>query len=289
MNSIAVLNRPARLTWGWLAMNGSKSPIEESDKKETVDSARVITSDCNIITADSVNIIVKSGVTCNIYKVFGEVNIDDSQLSAPGVLNEEGESDRQNLSRASQAHPKPYIIDSNKITIEEAATVTLTHVIANNDSTYIDVNVEMTGRKASFSARNAYMLKGAEYLDMNYTVRERAPKCVCNIKSQGSLFDESRKIYRATIDFVKGCTGSKGLETEDVLLLSPAAINRSLPILLCTCEDVEGVHGATIGRLNRDQLYYLTSRGLNEIDAQVIIAKERLLSVLRSVPQEDSL
>lgn len=320
---MTLFNEPARLTWAWLGLNGVK--LERNNQVLSA-TTQIIDSDCDIVTTSNLDLVVKSGVCCNIYKVQmpkdllnGEQNesaetLDNRLQILSKTAGEQLNNESQILDNNSEKKPRDILnepdaknkivssncrvnngtnfnesnrctIDNTKIVIEESAVVNLTHVILSMDEVYINVNVEMTGRAGRFTAKNAYYLCGNETLDMNYTVRIRAQKCVCDIKSQGSLFDESRKFYRATIDFLNGCTVSKGTETEDVLLLSDKAVNKSLPILLCTEEDVEGVHGATIGRLNNEQLYYLTSRGLNPLDAQIILAKQRVENLLKTVPK----
>ena len=72
------------------------------------------------------------------------------------------------------------------------------------------------------------------------------------------------KLFRGSIDFVKGCAGSVGNEKEDVLLLGDDVVNQTIPLILCAEEDVEGNHGASIGELDEKTLFYLMSRGIYE-------------------------
>ena len=67
------------------------------------------------------------------------------------------------------------------------------------------------------------------------------------------------KILRGTIDFRRGAKRGVGHESEDVLLSSPHARNRTAPLILCGEEEVEGQHAASIGRLDEAKLYYLRS------------------------------
>lgn len=85
--------------------------------------------------------------------------------------------------------------------------------------------------------------------------------------------DEAQKTLRFTIDFKNGSAGSVGDEQEDVLLLGEDVINRTMPIILCQEEDVDGRHGATIGQLGEDLLFYMQSRGIDEEEAKRIMIK----------------
>ena len=69
-------------------------------------------------------------------------------------------------------------------------------------------------------------------------------------------------IRQATIDFQQGCADSTGDEKETVLMLGDDAVNKTVPLILCAEENVVGNHGATIGQLDADTLFYFESRGI---------------------------
>ena len=60
-----------------------------------------------------------------------------------------------------------------------------------------------------------------------------------------------------------------------------------MPIILCQEEDVDGRHGATIGQLGEDVLFYMQTRGIDEDEAKRIMIKARLDSVARLIPDEE--
>ena len=61
-------------------------------------------------------------------------------------------------------------------------------------------------------------------------------------------------------------------------------MNRSMPLILCQEDDINGEHGATIGRLNDDELFYMESRGIAREDAERMIVRARLKSIARKMP-----
>ena len=99
--------------------------------------------------------------------------------------------------------------------------------------------------------------------------------------------DTASKTFRGTIDFKNGSSGSVGDEQEDALLLSDNVINKTMPVILCQEEDVEGRHGATIGQLGEDLLFYMQTRGIDEEEAKRIMIKARLESVARLIPEPE--
>ena len=69
-----------------------------------------------------------------------------------------------------------------------------------------------------------------------------------------------------------GCAGAEGTETESVILADERVKNKSIPIILCSEDDVAGNHGATIGHMRPEQLNYLMSRGISQEAAERLFA-----------------
>jgi Fe-S cluster assembly scaffold protein SufB len=122
---------------------------------------------------------------------------------------------------------------------------------------------------------------------MNYVADQRGKKTDASMQFKGVLMGTAKKTLRGTLDFKTGSSGSVGDEQEDALLLSEDVINRTMPVILCQEEDVEGRHGATIGQLGEDLLFYMQTRGIDEEEAKRIMIKARLESVARLIPDEE--
>lgn len=73
---------------------------------------------------------------------------------------------------------------------------------------------------------------------------------------------------------------------EDVLILGEDAINQTVPLILCAEEDVEGNHGASIGRPADEVLFYLASRGLSEEDACNLLARAKLEALCNQIGEQ---
>ena len=138
------------------------------------------------------------------------------------------------------------------------------------------LNVMLSGYQSNFKSHVAYLCLNEQFLDMNHVVLHRGKKTDCDMRVDGTLRDKAYKSYRGTIDFQNGCSGSTGNEMEETLLLTPTVVNKSLPVILCDEEDVEGEHGATLGRLSSDILFYLQTRGIDQKAAEKLMAKAKI-------------
>ena len=130
----------------------------------------------------------------------------------------------------------------------------------------------------------AYIVDGEGRLDMNYVALHEGKKTQSNMQAGGVLRDHAFKLYRGTIDFKWGAKGAVGNEKEDVLLLSNDVVNQTIPLILCAEEDVEGNHGATIGKLDDELLFYLESRSMNREQIYEMMAMAKVDAVCRKIP-----
>ena len=170
---------------------------------------------------------------------------------------------------------------------DEGARVEVIHVILSGAHNLIGCRIDLEGRESSMQADIGYLVEDDHHLDMNYAVNHIGRRTESGISSLGILRDEGFKLFRGTIDFRKGAAGSVGSEKEDVLLMDDTVINQTIPVILCAEEDVEGNHGATIGQLDEETMFYMQSRGIPEKEIYALMERSRLSSVITRIPDEE--
>lgn len=122
--------------------------------------------------------------------------------------------------------------------------------------------------------------------DFNYIVNHIGRQTISEMDLNGALSEESSKVFRGTIDFKKGAVGAIGHEKEYTLLLSPKIKNVSAPLILCGEENVEGKHAANSGKIDENKLFYMMSRGLDELTAKKLILEAWFEPVIGRIPAE---
>ena len=168
----------------------------------------------------------------------------------------------------------------------DEAELSVIHLFLSGGKVYQGLRAELAGKGSTLRTDTGYVVRGRDLLDMNYAAVHTGKKTVSGMTVNGVLRDNASKIFRGTIDFVRGSAGSAGDETEDVLLLSDDVVNKTIPLILCAEEDVSGNHGATIGRVPEDMLFYLSSRGLAEEDIVRMLEKARLDRIIHNIPDK---
>lgn len=145
----------------------------------------------------------------------------------------------------------------------------------------------MIGNNSINNLNSIYVGNKNQVFDINYLVEIFGQNAKCNIDVQGSLSNESRKSFKGTIDFKKGCKGSIGNENEYCVLLSDKVISKSLPMLLCTEEDVIGNHATASGKVDDKTMFYIMSRGISKKDAEKLIVKANFNKLLTMIKDEE--
>ncbi len=163
---------------------------------------------------------------------------------------------------------------------------TLIQLVVGGDESYYGCFAGLQGHKSTFENRIAYLLSGTDKLDINYDIDHTGTKTVSDVLVSGVMRDASKKLFRGTIDFHRGCAGAKGSELEDVLLMDEAVRNQTIPVILCDEEDVEGSHGASIGKLDEKMMFYMKSRGIPEEGIYEMMAKAKIDSIVNEIPLE---
>ena len=171
---------------------------------------------------------------------------------------------------------------------EEGANVELLQLVIGGKNTYLGIRSTLIGAESSLTSDVCYLLDGEDRLDMNYVADHRGKRTVSNMEANGVLRGSAHKLFRGTIDFKNGSGGSKGDEKEDVLLFSDQTVNRTIPLILCQEEDVEGNHGATIGRLDEELLFYLESRGIPKEDVSEMMARARVEALCKKIQDPEA-
>lgn len=154
-------------------------------------------------------------------------------------------------------------------------------IMTGDGNIYSDNRTELEGDSSSINVEVAYLGKNSQTIDYNIAVNHWGKDTHSGINAAGALMDSAKKMFRGTIDFKTGSSDSKGSENETVIMLGDDVVNKTVPLILCSEENVEGSHGATIGELDDDTLFYFESRGIGREEAERIMAYAALKRLIR--------
>jgi Fe-S cluster assembly protein SufD len=145
----------------------------------------------------------------------------------------------------------------------------------------------LAGQGASVKVTGAYFLSGREHLDYDTTQEHAAPATTSDLFFKGALTDRARSVWRGVIRVDEGAQKTDAYQQNRNLLLTPTAHADSIPGLEIEANDVRCTHGATIGRVDALQLFYLMARGLTRDEAERLIVRGFFEDVLERIGAPD--
>ena len=169
----------------------------------------------------------------------------------------------------------------------EGSVFKLVQVFMPGKSIYAGCKALLSGRGSRYEAYIGYDLDGSDVLDMNYHAVHTGKDTESMMNASGALSGSSEKTFRGTIDFIRGAKRAVGNEAEDVLILDEGVINKTVPLILCEEEDVEGNHGASIGMPDEETLFYIMSRGIDREEALAVLRRSKVSNAVMNMSDEE--
>jgi Fe-S cluster assembly protein SufD len=194
------------------------------------------------------------------------------------------------------------IVDHYRIQDEDenAFFINNTEIEQLRDSTYSSYVVDLGGKlvrnnlnsilKDSGTTTNFYGLSvgvNKQHIDNQTFIDHAYPNCDSNELYKGILMDEAKGVFNGKIMVRKDAQKTNAFQQNHSLVLSKTAKMNSKPQLEIYADDVKCSHGATIGKLNKEALYYMRSRGLSENEA-VSILKQAFLTEITELIKIDA-
>jgi Fe-S cluster assembly protein SufD len=149
-----------------------------------------------------------------------------------------------------------------------------------------DINSVLDGEDAEIALDGLYWLAGAQHADNHLRVEHRSPHTSSREVFRGVMDGESRGVFCGRIVVRPGAQKTNAKQTNMNLLLSGRAQVDTKPQLEILADDVKCTHGATIGQVDPDSVFYLRARGIAEDTARNLLVYAFAREGLGQVPDE---
>lgn len=139
------------------------------------------------------------------------------------------------------------------------------------------------------TAKNIGIFFGRESQQFDFSINaiHMAPNTTCDMLTKGALDGHAKAIYRGLIKITPEAPKSEGYQKADILLLSSDAEADPMPNLEINNNDIKKcTHGATVGQVDREKIFYMMSRGLTEADAKKKIVEGLFELAVSRIPIE---
>ena len=134
-----------------------------------------------------------------------------------------------------------------------------------------DVNMVLDAEGCQALLNGLYLTKGTQHIDNHTRIDHAKPHCESRELYKGILDDRSTAVFNGKILVRQNAQKTNAKQTNKNLLLSEEALVNTTPQLEIFADDVKCTHGATIGRLNEEELFYMRSRGIGAESARTLL------------------
>lgn len=151
----------------------------------------------------------------------------------------------------------------------------------------IDINAWVDGEHTETWLNGAYVGTGEQILDNHTRIDHAQPNCHSFEVYKGILDDNATGVFNGKIFVYLDAQKTDAKQTNQAILLSPTATINTKPQLEIFADDVKCTHGATVGQLREDALFYLRARGIPLKQARAILVYAFAAEVLEKISQKD--
>ena len=266
--------------------------VVKSDAGRQVDAEVIVSAAPGAISAAAIDVVADAGSSVELSIVVDECDrgpspasrfADDNVTPGTGPCHVSGiagttvrvfagEGARVSIARVQTLDGGFVDIDDMGLFAAGSARIDVRQTVLGASRALTGLAGDLRGDAARVTVDTRYLGTDDQERDFNYALRHHGRKTISDMQANGVLAGKSKKALRGTIDLVRGCKGAEGSENETVLLVDEGVQNKTVPVILCNEDDVAGNHGATIGHIRDEQLFYLASRGLSREAAEAMFA-----------------
>jgi Fe-S cluster assembly protein SufD len=180
---------------------------------------------------------------------------------------------------------RAWIFSSQRAQVERDGRLDWTALGFGSARGKVRMETNLAGAGSEARVTGGYAGGPGQHLDFDTKQEHSAPNTFSDLAFRGVLAAGATAVWRGMIRVDPGAQGTDAFQESRNLLLSPDAHADSIPGLEIEADDVRCTHAAAIAQIDRDQLYYLTSRGLDPAEAKRLIIEGFLESLVERLAE----
>ena len=197
-----------------------------------------------------------------------------------GMSSPQSSANDQSASKYSEEIP-------DRIVVERDGRVDIVVLIMPGVSEDLKLDVELVGEGAEANIYGAYVCGADERVKIAVDMHHKVPHCNSRQLFKGVAGGSSRVDFYGKIIVAQDAQRTEAYQENHNILLSDNAKVDTKPQLEIYADDVKCSHGATIGRLNEEEQFYMRSRGITLEDAKVLQMISFIAPVLENIPETE--
>lgn len=171
--------------------------------------------------------------------------------------------------------------------LEDRAELDISYLEIGATKSMVNIRNILRGEEAKVTQNGVYFKSKEEYLDLMAVNEHYGTNTDSDTLFNGALKDKAHKNFKGIVDLRRGCTKADGKIGDYSMMLSDEVVNKSAPILLNEEKEVAGKHAASVGRMNKEMLFYIMSRGFSKKQAESMMLEANFAPALDKIEDED--
>ena len=151
----------------------------------------------------------------------------------------------------------------------------------------LKIDTLFNGQGSQCNNIGVFLGRGKEHIDFTTNMYHNTVQTTNNVVVDGILKDESSSVYRGLIKIEKEAQKTYSYLENHILKLGEKTLANSIPSLKIDANDVKASHGATVGQIDEEHMFYLMSRGLSREEAEKLIVEGFFEPVIQKIPSEE--
>ena len=147
-------------------------------------------------------------------------------------------------------------------------------------------DLNLVGKGSTGKMSGFFFTNGQQHLDHDTQQNHMAANTTSDLLFKGALLGESRSVWQGMIYVAENASKTDGYQANRNLILSEKARADSIPGLEILTDDVRCTHGATVGKIDEEQVFYLQSRGIPREEAERTIVEGFFDPIMQRIPFE---
>jgi Fe-S cluster assembly protein SufD len=186
-------------------------------------------------------------------------------------------------SKAQGESPNAFHLGTTRIWQKRDSQLNSFSFVVGGELTRNNLNVILDGPGSHATVNGLYVVQGTQHVDNHTTIDHRPPNCTSNQLYKGILHDSAHAVFNGKIFVQPEALQTNAYQLNKNLLLGRNCKVDTKPQLEIFADDVKCTHGATIGQLNEDEIFYLQTRSIPKEQAVKILSRGFIDDVLRTI------
>ena len=230
-------------------------------------------------------IVLEEGAEAEVWEHSGSANDETGALLNSVVELHVGQAATLRYVSTQDISERAWIFSSQRAQVERDGRLDWTALGFGSARGKVRMETNLAGRGSEARVTGGYAGGPGQHLDYDTTQEHAAPNTNSDLAFRGVLAAGATAVWRGMIRVDPGAQGTDAFQESRNLLLSPDAHADAIPGLEIEADDVRCTHAAAIAQIDRDQLFYLTSRGLDPALAKQLIIEGFLESLVERLAE----